>query len=404
MSFNENKKIILVFGCLCIFFPGSFVFGFPGVMASEWQAMFNINKAQMTRMMFFVLAGTGCSMFLAGRLQEKLPTRLVILFGTLTCAAGMIAVAYARHIVHVYLWAFSEGFFCGFVYIPALAFFQRIFPEKKGWITGILNLTFGGSSAVMSPVYTWLLVTHGYQAAAWIAGVIALLASVWAAILIRDPESGRDEAQKAVVPMKMKDIFKTPAFWFLWWIWALAGASGVSFIVLASSFGEYKGYGITQSIYILTGFNILNGVGRLLLGRLADIFHKPRILQAVFLAAAAAYLLMPWISNLYGLSFLACFIGLSFGGMFTVSAPLVSDVFGLENFGRIFGLIFTAYGFVAGFIGPWMSGVLLDMTGGNYLLVFTLFAVFYSVSSFLVLKVKLAGSFETACNQGCAKI
>ncbi len=110
--------------------------------------------------------------------------------------------------------------------------------------------------------------------------------------------------------------------------------------------------------------------------------------MTIFLMASAAYLLMPLFSSLYVISFLACFIGLAFGAMFTVSAPLVTEVFGLENFGKIFGLVFTAYGFLAGFLGPWLSGMLLDMSSSNFQTVFWMFAMFYLLSSVMILKVK----------------
>ena len=110
--------------------------------------------------------------------------------------------------------------------------------------------------------------------------------------------------------------------------------------------------------------------------------------MVVFLMAATAYAVMPFAQNLYIVSFLACFVGLAFGVLFTVSAPLVTDVFGMENFGRILGLVFTAYGFFAGFIGPWFSGMILDATDSNYYIVFWLFAVFYLISSVLIVRVR----------------
>ena len=108
----------------------------------------------------------------------------------------------------------------------------------------------------------------------------------------------------------------------------------------------------------------------------------------VFLMAAGAYTLMSFSQTLISISFLACFIGLAFGALFTVSAPLVTDVFGLENYGKVFGLVFTAYGFVAGVLGPWLSGVILDATGGDFGLVFIMFALFYVMAAGFILQVK----------------
>jgi OFA family oxalate/formate antiporter-like MFS transporter len=388
MPFFENKKLILISGCLTIFFPGAFVFGFPGVMASEWQTLFCVNKAQIGRLMFFILAGTGFSMALAGKLQEKIPGRFIIFTGSLISSLAMIFVGKATTIEHVYIWAFIEGFFSGFVYIPCLTVFQKLFPENRGLVTGLFNLNFGGSSAVMAPVFTYLLVSKGYVFTSNFAAVISLLLGTSFALFIRIPDNEKDQVKQQVPTISLKKILGLSSFWSLWFVWALAGAAGISLIVLASSFGTSLGYGITQYVYILTGFNVLNGIGRLVCGRLSDIYPKQKILMTVFLMASLAYFLMPRFTNLYIISFLACFIGLSFGALFTVSAPLVTEVFGLENFGKVFGLVFTAYGFFAGFLGPWVSGIILDITGSNFQIVFSLFGVFYLTASMLIFGVK----------------
>jgi OFA family oxalate/formate antiporter-like MFS transporter len=263
-----------------------------------------------------------------------------------------------------------------------------MFPEKKGLITGVLNLTFGGSSAIMSPIYSYFLVSEGYHFTCGFAAVISLLLGTSVALFIRIPGEKKDQESQLISTLSLKKILSLPQFWFLWFVWAMAGAAGVSLIVLSASFGRYLGYGIVQSVYILTCFNLLNGVGRLVCGRLADTYSKQYILMTVFLLAAAAYAVMPFFNQLWMVSFLACFVGLAFGVMFSVSAPLVTEVFGLENFGIIFGLVFTAYGFFAGCLGPWLSGVILDITDSNYQIVFIMFAVFYLISSVLILKVK----------------
>jgi OFA family oxalate/formate antiporter-like MFS transporter len=388
MPFLKNKKIILILGCLTIFFPGAFVFGFPGVMALEWQTLFHVNKAQIGRLMFFVLAGTGFSMILAGKLQEKIAGRYIIFIGNLFCGGAMFFVARATAIEHVYIWAFTDGFFSGFVYIPCLTIFQKMFPDHKGFASGIFNLTFGGAAAVMSPLFTYLLVSKGYVFTSNFSGIISIFLGTSLALFVKIPNEKKDLRIHHLPSLSVKKILRLPCFWFLWCVWALSGAAGVSLIVLSSSFGQHLGYEITQYVYILTCFNVLNGIGRLVCGRLSDHYSKQKILMSIFIMASGAYFMMPWFSHLYLISFLACFIGIAFGGLFTVSAPLVTEVFGLENFGIVFGMVFTAYGFFAGFLGPWLSGIILDMSGADFKIVFSLFAVFYLISSLLILGVK----------------
>ena len=107
-----------------------------------------------------------------------------------------------------------------------------------------------------------------------------------------------------------------------------------------------------------------------------------------FVAAGLAYLCMPHLGDLWLWATLAAVIGFAFGTLFAVSAPLAGDCFGMTHFGSIYGLIFTAYGFVSGPLGPWLSGHILDITQGNYTLVFSYLGLMYLVAAGLILLVQ----------------
>ena len=81
-------------------------------------------------------------------------------------------------------------------------------------------------------------------------------------------------------------------------------------------------------------------------------------------------------------------IGVGFGALWTVSPPLAAECFGLENFGSVFGLLLSAYGFLSSLLGSWLSGYLLDITQGNFTLVFSYLGAFCVVSAGLILLVR----------------
>ena len=80
-------------------------------------------------------------------------------------------------------------------------------------------------------------------------------------------------------------------------------------------------------------------------------------------------------------------VGLSFGSLFSVSAPLVADCFGLDHFGAIFGLTFAAYGFLAGPLGPTLSGYLLDLNGDNFVPIFLYLGAFSLLAALSIRQV-----------------
>jgi hypothetical protein len=52
--------------------------------------------------------------------------------------------------------------------------------------------------------------------------------------------------------------------------------------------------------------------------------------------------------------------------------------------GFAFGQVFAAYAFVVGPLEPWLSGHILDQTGGNFTLVFTYLGSLCLVSAVLI--------------------
>jgi OFA family oxalate/formate antiporter-like MFS transporter len=120
------------------------------------------------------------------------------------------------------------------------------------------------------------------------------------------------------------------------------------------------------------------------MGYYSDRAGRAITMSTVFLAAGCAYFLLPHTNELILASLSVAVIGFGFGTLFAVSGPLAADCFGLEHFGAIFGLILTGYGFVAGLLGPALSGYIIDVTHGNFVIVFSYFGVFSVISGTII--------------------
>lgn len=385
-----------------IFWPGALTFGFPGVMAAYWQDIFQVGSASTGKIMFFILAAVGIFMYLTGRWQEKLGARLIVAMGILICSLNLILVAYARSMSVIYLWAFLNGLACSLVYVPSLTTVQRWYPARRGLVTGIVNLFFGISAAIMSPVFFRMLSSMGYLSMNVKLAVVVLLVGLSAAYFTEMPDqvkpAGPNEqikqpqaVEKDFMPppsFTVKESLQTRNFWFLWFTWAMQGSAGITMVSLSVVFGLSRGFSPAAAVLILTAFNLASGLSRLLSGYLSDYIGRTLTMSIAFLAAGIAYFLLPHIENFTLLLILAGAIGYAFGTLFAVSAPLVSDCFGLKHFGAIFGLVFTAYGFFSGLLGPTLSGYILDLYAGNFNLVFSYLGVCCFASAILIRLIK----------------
>lgn len=378
----------VVGACGAIFWPGSFIFGFPGVIAPFWQARLGIGRGGTGAMMFFVLASLGIFMFLVGRWQKKVEPRRLMTAGAILCGLSVLYLPFVRDLLGIYLWAFLMGTSSCFLYIPGLTVLQGLYPGRKGLVSGIFNTAFGLSGAIMAPVFTAMLRNLGYPLTCLILGILAMGTGIPATGLIEKSDGGRHGQGGEDRSLGLREAIRTRDFWLIWATWAMQGGAGIAMIVLSVDFALSRGFPMEKAVLVLMAFNLANGLSRLISGALSDRLGRKDTMAVTFFLSGAAYLLLPHGEGLWAYLLFAAAVGFAFGTLFSVSAPLVSDRFGLEHFGAIFGFIFTAYGFLAGAIGPTLSGVILDRTGGDFTPVFTYLGAFCLASGVMIRLVR----------------
>jgi len=394
MSSNRRKILSVIGSSVAIFWPGAFIFGFPGVVGHYWQMMFQVGRGPIGNTLFFMLAAVGVFMFFVGHWQEKFGTRSMITIGTIICGFSMIQLTFSSNIFMLYLWAFLVGLSSCFIYIPALTTVQRWYPGRRGFVSGIVNMVFGLSGAIMSPIFAHMLDSMGYTSMNIVLAIIALLVGVTAAQFTKipekvglqrlEPEAHENLPASSGASLTVGESVRTKSFWFLWLTWAFQGAAGIAMVTLSTAFGLSRGFAMESAVAILTVFNMMNGFSRILMGYFSDIVGRNSIMSISFFAAGCAYFALPHINSVAASAVLAAMIGFAFGTLFAVSAPLAADCFGLEHFGALLGLVFTAYGFVSGAIGPSLSGYILDVSNGNFMIVFTFLGILCVLSGFFI--------------------
>jgi OFA family oxalate/formate antiporter-like MFS transporter len=335
----------------------------------------------------------------------------------------MIILNNAPNIYVVYVWAFVVNIGCSFIYGPGLATVQQWFPHRRGLVSGLINLVFGMSAAVMSPILHIMMDAFGYVTTNYIIAVAIVVTNLVAVALAEVPARAKlteEEkaahqrilaaiAEKAKKPgaqvvgsdMTVGEALRSRAFWLIWLTWVFLGAAGISMVTLSTSYAVSLGpLGIT----VLTAFNLTNGVSRIIAGALSDIIGPQKTGAMAFAIAALGYFALPHSNSLTVIAIFAAMVGFGFGTLFAITPPLASGIFGLKYFGMIFGLIFTAYGFIAGIAGPALAGFVLDFTGGSYLAVFTYLAVFCLLAAVLIMMAKpatdKAGAPDPGLSQG----
>lgn len=382
-----HRGRLAVAGCAVqVFWQGVMFFCYPGLMAPYWQAQFSVTSAATGLVMTCMLMALGASMFFVGRIHRRVGTVPFHLVAAVATAASLLLVNHAGSIRTIYIWGLAMGLCSSLAYGPALTTVQNWYPHRKGLVTGLVNLVFGLSAAVMSPVLSAMIQARGTQFTNCFLMVMLVVCGLPAALISPMPPAQRLQAagQAGGRCRTPAQALRTGQFWLIFGVWCFMGAAGISMVTLSVNYANSIGL---SGVTALTAFNVTNGVSRVITGTLSDKVGRQPVGCVTFLMAGAAYLLLPLAGSTVPLVILVAVVGAAFGTLFTVSPPLLSDLYGLPHFGTIFGMVFVAYGFLGGTVGPTLSGVVLERTG-SYVPVFLYLAVFSLLSAVLLHRVR----------------
>jgi OFA family oxalate/formate antiporter-like MFS transporter len=99
---EKPGRTLTLISCACaIFWPGAFIFGFPGVMSQHWRQVFNVGGSEIGRTIFFILTGATCFMYLCGRWQEKHSPGKLAALGAVLCGSSVIWLGRAENMTAV---------------------------------------------------------------------------------------------------------------------------------------------------------------------------------------------------------------------------------------------------------------------------------------------------------------
>ncbi len=364
------------------------------------------------------LATFALAMIPAGRLQDRIgPRKVAMIGGALLGVSFLLAavlVGPTRPWALYLTYGLIGGAGIGFAYVCPIAAAGKWFPDKKGLITGVAVAGFGAgalffagpASALLLPppttgeplsIYQVIMVGLGvvpgqgsgigWQRFFVIHGIVAAALVIGGALLLRNPPAGwhptgwkaSESRAKAVVEMSPKQMINTPLATLLWMTFIFAATSGLMAIgqwtpMMASMGGNtsiapaWLGSTFARFFTPVAILAIFNAGGRIFWGKISDIMDRPLAMMIMFLLQGMMFMILISIRSPLGIIVASAWVGLNFGGIFSMFPSATSDYFGLKNYGANYGIIFTAYG-VAGILGPIAGSVIFDQTQ-EYILAF----------------------------------
>ena len=311
----------------------------------------------------------------------------------------------------------------GLGYVTPVATAAKWFPDKKGFITGMVVMGFGFGALIMSKVIApvFMSMTGGNLVQVFLyIGILMYILTLPAASYMINPPAGycppgftppvATAASQAADNLTAGQCIGSSVFYRMWLIFFCSITAGIMFIgfqspmiqdLLRESYAAkyldpaaltaaLAGAGAT-----LIGISsIFNGVGRFFWGGLSDKIGRIQAFRLILVSQVLVFVGLVYIKSPIIFGALVCYVLLCYGGGFGTMPSFVMDVFGAPRMAAVYGTILTAWA-AGGVVGPQVAAIIKDTAGasaGTY--------TFYTGAGFLIVGALIALTLSNNRYQG----
>ena len=290
---------------------------------------------------------------LVGVAVGKLGVKKVQLAGALITGTGLLLASMITQLWHYYLiYIYMAIGLASVSLVPAQTIISYWFDRKRGTAMGFIMTGVGLGGMAMVYVASVVTETYGWQSAYQLLGVLVLALVVPVILLVikdkpedmgllpdgADVAGGGSTAGDTLRSLNVKEAFKTSSFKFTCLIMFLfsivLGGLTMHAIELIRSYGVSN----ANTMWSLAlGFSVL---GRIFFGLLSDRMSKKLLVFVTWILLFAGFWSIIFITGNQLLVWgFVVFYGLAIGGFVTLLPLLVGDLFGVEHFSKLIGII-----------------------------------------------------------------
>ncbi len=351
----------------------------PIVEAYEWSNS-GVAWVFSTNILFLGLAAAWSGI----NIPKYGPTKLAVI-GAIMYGTGFIlgSLALKAHSLPFLILGFGVigGSGIGMSYVTPVVSALKWFPDKQGFISGMVIMGFGFGPLVMSKVIapTVMNITGGNLVSAFLViGIVILVLGFSAALFIKQPSL--DYLSKSntfpVPPAKIsaRQAILTPKFAMMWLIFFVNITAGIMFISFQSPlmqdlWSRFRPGSDPVSLAAIGGTlialsSLFNGMGRFFWGGISDKIGRIQTFRLIIGTQIFVFITLLFVTNPYIFAALVCYVLLCYGGGFGTIPSFVKEVFGEKLVSVVYGTILTAWS-AGGVLGPQIVGFMKDQYPGN---------------------------------------
>lgn len=356
----------------------------------------------------FGFVASGIVSPLIGRLMDRAGPRAVMEVGVALMAGGLLLAPLTREPWHLYVTIgvlVGAGSVC-VGYSGQSLFLPNWFIRKRGFAMGIAFAGVGIGSVTLLPWVQLMIEQTGWRTACTAMGLLVLIVLAPINLFLRKrpedlglqpdgdaaphaalakPVSNVVDAVWAGTDWTLKRAMRTARFW-----WIAFGYFCAMYIWYAVQVHQTKflldiGFSPAVAVWALGMVSLLGIPGQILLGHVSDRIGREWIWAssvtgfAICFAALIALKYVPTLPLVYVMVFTQGVLGY---GLTSVLGAIVLEIFQGRQYGSIFGTIMLI-ALAGGAAGPWVTGLLYDLTG-SYTPAFAIAIAVSALSAFSI--------------------
>ncbi len=300
--------------------------------------------------------------FPAGALADHLGTRRVMLASLVVFATAPFLYLGVENAWQLMVVRFYHGFATAiFGTVASAAIAERYTQDRATRLSAYSSATIVGRS--LAPFLGGFLISLASYGAVYVACAISGVLALAAGLLL--PESRPAPARASVRPRfwaSLKEVLRDRGILLVSTIEAaqylVFGAIEAFLALYAAALGVPP-----WQIGIILGVQLVSIVfTKPLMGRLSDRIGRRRVILPGLALGAASVALLPWVSEIFGLTALSLVFGLGFATVTSSTSALVADLTRNGRFGASMGVLRTVMD-VGQSIGPVLTGWVVTVAG-----------------------------------------
>ena len=378
-----------------------------GVFALPMSDEFGWSRALISSAVAIGILCSGLSQAFCGYLHDLIGGRKLIIVGILLVGIATILLSMTfNYLYFLILFGIVRSTLMSSISITTIAVLVAKWFKKKR--TTAMSIAASGGSVgglLLVPFSTYLIIVLDWRITWFILGLVILILVLPTAYLILrsepsdigllpdgedmwDNQSGTNGLYVEDGPLVVsswKDAFNSYPMWQL-----LSGYFVCGFTTLIMSF-HFVPYAIEEGFSPSTAamafglLSIMNTIGVLMVGPVADKLGNKNLLGLVYFARGIGYILLLFLPGQYGLWAFAIVGGASWIASVPLTSTLTTNIYGLRKAGTLTGLVFMSHQ-IGGSFGIQFGGIMRDLTG-SYFVPFSiagLTLIIASIASFTI--------------------